>query len=144
MRDMAWFIKVSRLPWPGPLDEIKDANLTPSRGASGLISAVAPLTRLIAETLIATECTETAVAIERYRRQEKILPDTLEDMHPRYIKSIPLDPFTGRAILYFHDEKSYTVYSAANIFADDVNSIMLTPDHPATLDGIRTNPTTTQ
>ncbi len=134
LRDMAWFIKVSRLPWPGPLDEIRDANSTPSGGASGLISTVAPLTRLIAETLAATQCTQTAVAIEHYRQQEKTLPNTLEDMHPRYIKSIPIDPFTGRAIIYSHDDKSYNLYSASNIRAEDVNLIMPAQDQPAALD----------
>ncbi|MFH1371286.1 MAG: hypothetical protein ABII09_08390 [Planctomycetota bacterium] len=124
LRDMAWFIEVSRLPWPGPLNEIKDANSTPSKGASGLISTVAPLTRLIAETLVAKECLTTIVAIERYRRQEKALPDTLKDIYPQYIKSIPLDPFTGRSVLYTHNDKSYKVFSAANIRIDDVNSIV--------------------
>jgi hypothetical protein len=127
LRDMAWFIRASRLPWPGPLYEIRDANSTPSKGASGLISSIAPLTRLTAETLVATECMKTAVAIERYRRQGKILPDKLEDLCPRYIKSIPLDPFTGRAVLYAHDDKSYKVFSAANVRIDDVNSIIPAP-----------------
>ncbi len=127
LRDMAWFIKVSRLPWPGPLNEIKDANSTPSKGASGLILTVVPLTRLTAETLVARECTKAIVAIERYRRQEKILPDSLEDMCPQYIKSIPLDPFTGQAVLYTHDDKSYKVFSAASVRIDDVNSIMPAP-----------------
>jgi hypothetical protein len=124
MRDMAWFIKVSGLPWPGPLEEIKDANSTPSRGATGLISAVTPLTHLTAVTLVATECTKTLLAIERYRHQEKTLPASLEDMRPQYIESIPIDPFTGRALLYSHDDKSYKVLSAANIRVADINSIM--------------------
>jgi len=124
LRDMAWFIKNSRLPWPGPLNEIKDASSTPSKGASGLILSVVPLTRLIAETLVTTECVKTVVAIERYRREEKVLPDRLEDICPRYIQAIPLDPFTGRAVLYTHDDKSYRVYSAAKIRIDDVNSII--------------------
>ena len=129
LQDMAWYLKVSRLPWPEPLNEIKDANLTPSRGASGLISTVAPLARLTAETLVITECMKTAVAIERYRLQEKALPDKLEDICPRYIKSIPLDPFTGRSVLYTHDDKSYRVYSAASVRIDDVNSIMPVSPH---------------
>jgi hypothetical protein len=62
-------------------------------------------------------------AIERYRQQEKKLPDAIEVIQPRYIKSIPSDPFSGRAILYSHDDKSYSVSSAGNVRADDVNSI---------------------
>ncbi len=124
LRDMAWFIEVSRLAWPGPLEEIKDANSTPSGGSSGLISTVAPLTRFTAETLVAGECTETALAIERYRRREKALPKKLEDLCPQYIKSVPLDPFTGRAMLYTCSDKSYKVFSAAKVRINDVNSIV--------------------
>ena len=127
LRDMSRFIEISRLPWPEPLKEIKDVNSTPSKGSSGLISTVAPLTRLIAETLVAEECAKTALAIERYRRQEKALPEKLEDLYPQYIESIPLDPFTGRKMLYAHDDKAYKVFSVANVRIDDVNSIVQTP-----------------
>jgi hypothetical protein len=121
---MAWCIRISRLPWPEPLYQVKDANLMPSKGTSGLISNVVPLTRLTAETLFFTEYMKTVIAIERYRRQERILPDKLEDMCPKYIESVPLDPFTGRAVLYAHDDKSYKVFSAASVRVDDVNSIV--------------------
>ena len=134
MRDIAWFIEVSRLPWPGLLDKIRDDGSTPSRVASKLVSTVTPLARLAAETFVATRCTVTAIAIERYRREEKKLPDRLEDMCPRYIKSIPQDPFTGRAMLYAHGDKSYKVYSTASIRTEDVNSVMPLPDRPAILD----------
>lgn len=124
MRDMAWLIDVSRLPWPGPLEKVKDANSTPSKGASGLISTVAPLAGITAETLVSKEVTETILAIERYRRAEKAIPDSLNDVCPQYIKSIPIDPFTGQPILYTHDDKTYKVFSAANVRIDDVNSIV--------------------
>jgi hypothetical protein len=144
MRDIAWFIEVSRSPWPEPLNKIKDGGSTPSRVASGLTSAVTLLTRLAAETFIATRCTVTAVAIERYRREEKKLPDRLEDMCPRYIKSIPQDPLTGLAILYTHGDKSYKVYSAASIHSEDVNSVMPLPDRPVILDDSIRRPSTSR
>jgi hypothetical protein len=123
MRDMAWLIKTSRLPWPGPLNEIKDANSAPSGKTSTLISSAVPLARLTAETLATVRCTVVIIAVERYRRQEKILPDTLADIQPRYIQSTPLDPFTGQPIGYSHTDKSYMLSSAGGIRTDDVNSI---------------------
>jgi hypothetical protein len=124
LRDMAWYIKSSRLPWPEPLNEIRDANLSPSGGSTGLNSTIAPIARLTTETLTIVNCIKTMVAVERYRLQKKALPEKLEDIIPNYIQSIPFDPFTGKPVLYTHDGKSYRVYSAANVRIDDVNSII--------------------
>jgi hypothetical protein len=75
MRDMAWCVKGSRLPWPGPLEQAKDANQSPSGGTSGMMLVIGPLTRLLAETLTTVRGTATLIAIERYYQREKKIPD---------------------------------------------------------------------
>jgi hypothetical protein len=138
LRDMAWFITVARKPWPEPLDEIMDANKTTSEKTGKLISAVVPFSRLMAETLATARCMTAAVAIERYRRQKGGIPGSLDDILPRYIESVPLDPFTGKPLLYTRDGQSYTVYSTGFNRIDDGGVLAPKPDEPAVLDtGIR-------
>jgi hypothetical protein len=103
MRDMAWYVKGSRLPWPGPLEQVKDANLAPSGGKSGIAPAIGQLTRMSADMLATVRGTVTLIAIERYHQKEKKFPDYLDILIPTYIKSLPLDPFSGRAMVYSHD-----------------------------------------
>ena len=38
----------------------------------------------------------TALAIQRYRLATGRLPASLEELVPRYIKDVPIDPFDGR------------------------------------------------
>jgi hypothetical protein len=111
MKDMAWCVKGSRLPWPGPLELAKDANQAPSGGKSGVAPAILPLTQLSAETLATVRGTATLIAIERYRQREKKFPDSLDILIPTYLKAIPLDPFSGKPIVYSHDDQTYKLTS---------------------------------
>ncbi len=124
LRDMAWFVSVSRRPLPEPLDEIIDANSTGSRNSSGLIRAMYPLVHHTADTFAIARCTTTAIAVERYRRQNGRIPDSLNDICPKYIESIPLDPYTGKELLYHRDDKSYTVYSTGINRVDDAGDVV--------------------
>ncbi len=136
--DMARLITTSRQFWPGPLDTIVDNGSAPAKKSSRLISIAATTVRLTAGALIAVRCTTLAVAIKRYRRGTGELPGSLDDLAPTYINSIPLDPFTGKKLLYNHDEESYVVYSAGINRADDAGSIKPKPDEKVPLDlGLR-------
>ena len=138
LREMAWLITVARQPWPEPLDEITDANKSPSGRPSQIISSVIPFSRLTADTLAMVQCTTAAVAIERYRGQKGSIPGSLDDILPLYIESIPLDPFTGKPLLYNADVQSYTIYSTGANRADDGGAVVPGPNEPAMLDtGIR-------
>jgi hypothetical protein len=106
MRDMAWCVNNSRLPWPGPLEQAKDANLSPSGGKSGITPVIGPLTRLSAETFATVRGTATLIAIERYRNREKKFPDSLNSLVPVYMKSVSIDPFSGKPLVYSHDDKT--------------------------------------
>ena len=41
-----------------------------------------------------------AVAVARYRLANGQLPDRLEDLAPKYLESVPVDPFDGKPIRY--------------------------------------------
>jgi len=134
MRDIARLIAISRMSWPGPLDELTEPKSKPVR----LVSTVALLSRLTADTLATVHCATAAVAIERYQRQEKKFPDSINDISPKYIKSIPSDPYTGKPLLLVSDESGYSVYSAGSNRIDDGGAITPKQDQTTVLDiGIR-------
>lgn len=138
LRDMAWFIEASRLPWPESLDKIIDVNSAPAKRSPRLASAAILLSRLMSETLAKFRCTTTAVAIERYRSQKGNLPETLDAISPQYVGSIPLDPFTGKPLLYIRDVDSYTVYSTGFNRVDDKGSVTPKQERTPALDtGVR-------
>jgi hypothetical protein len=53
----------------------------------------------------------TALAIERSRLPTDELPTRLEDLVPRYLAQVPIDPFDGRPIRYRRRQTGYLLYS---------------------------------
>jgi hypothetical protein len=138
MRNMAWYIEAARRPWPVSLDKIIDANSAVARRSGKLTSALIPFSRLTTETLAVIQSTTAAVAIERYRLQNGSLPDSLDALCPQFIKSIPLDPYTGNPLLYVREGDSFTVYSTGSNRVDDKGMITPKQDKASVLDsGIR-------
>jgi len=61
----------------------------------------------------------TAIAVERYRLEHGKLPDTLKDLVPEYISSVPHDPFNGDPLMYRKREAGFVVYSVGTNLKDD-------------------------
>ena len=72
-------------------------------------------TRCTAEAIAA----RTAIAIERYRLAEGHLPESLENLVPAYMESMPKDPFDGRNLRYFTRENGFVVYSVGDDLTDN-------------------------
>jgi hypothetical protein len=53
----------------------------------------------------------TALAIERSRLPTDELPTSLEELVPRYLAQVPIDPFDGRPIRYRRRQTGYLLYS---------------------------------
>lgn len=53
----------------------------------------------------------TALAIERYRLAAEKTPEQLDDLVPKYLEQVPIDPFDGRPIRYRRTEPGYVLYS---------------------------------
>lgn len=69
------------------------------------------------------DATRLALAIERFRSQRGSLPTTLDDLVPGYFDSLPLDPFSGKSLLYRNtDANEYVVYSVGSNGLDDGGS----------------------
>jgi hypothetical protein len=63
------------------------------------------------------------LAAERYRLDAGRWPDRLEDLAPKYLAAVPLDPFTGKPLMLRRDEKTLVVYSIGENLKDDAGQI---------------------
>jgi hypothetical protein len=139
LRDMAKLIAAARRPWPQPFDDTAIADsLFPTQKSARVLTSGAAFINLTAETTALVRCTVLAISIERYQRQHAKLPGSLNDLIPAYINSLPLDPFTGKNLLFSSDEESYVVYSTGTNRKDDGGSTIRKADdvHPLDL-GLR-------
>ena len=48
-----------------------------------------------------------AIAIERYRLAEKQLPATLDQLSPKYLTEIPVDPVTDKPLHYKKNSEGF-------------------------------------
>ena len=51
------------------------------------------------------------LAVRLYRDEQGHVPADLQDLVPRYLPSIPLDPFSGEAMIYRIQDRDFLVYS---------------------------------
>jgi hypothetical protein len=69
------------------------------------------LFELDARVRVHFDLARTALAIERFRLPTDKLPQRLEELVPRYLPQVPIDPFDGRPIRYRRREAGYLLYS---------------------------------
>ena len=65
------------------------------------------------------DCARVALGIERYRLAKGALPKVLDDLVPRYIDEVPIDPFDGKPVRYKLTEPGYIVYSIGEDGTDE-------------------------
>lgn len=61
----------------------------------------------------------TELAIHGYRRDEGNFPTSLQTLVPAWLNEVPLDPFSGQALVYRADAEGYLLYSVGNDGTDD-------------------------
>ncbi len=52
-----------------------------------------------------------ALAVERYRLATGHVPEKLEELVPKYLEQVPIDPFDGQPIRYQRTQPGYVLYS---------------------------------
>ena len=96
----------------------RDENTVPQVSIIGVIERDVAHTALLRASRI-------AVAVERYRLRNNKMPLQLEDLAPRYLSSVPQDPFTGRPMKFaklggsFLARSGYVIYSVGPNGQDD-------------------------
>jgi hypothetical protein len=65
------------------------------------------------------EAAKTLLAVERYRLAHARLPETLDQLVPDYLASVPADPFGGAPLRYRCTDRGLLVYSVGEDGKDD-------------------------
>ncbi len=64
-------------------------------------------------------CTVTALAMERYRLAHGAWPESLDDLVPEYLDSVPIDPFDEKPMRYATKDGYVVIYSVGEHGVDD-------------------------
>ncbi|MCK4999362.1 MAG: hypothetical protein KAS23_07500 [Anaerohalosphaera sp.] len=86
------------------------------------LGSVTSFTRLIEPdlgTIGILKGVETALAIERYRKQHNSIPDSLEALVPNFLAELPRDPFDNETLRYIKLDKGFTLYSIGKDIVDN-------------------------
>jgi hypothetical protein len=66
-----------------------------------------------------SRATDAVVAVERLRRENGRLPQRLQELVPKFLPDIPIDPFDGRPLRYTVQGGRYVVYSVGRDGVDN-------------------------
>lgn len=59
------------------------------------------------------------IGLERYRRDHGVWPESLEQLLPKYLTELPIDPFTGKPVFYKIVDRHPLIYSVGADRDDD-------------------------
>jgi hypothetical protein len=62
---------------------------------------------------------QAGLAIEEFRTSEGRLPNTLEELVPAHLNSVPIDPLDGQPLRYLRRDQGYVLYSIGSDQQDD-------------------------
>ena len=108
---LAFQIEAANRPWPRKLDAAKDMN---ALGDQMWKRADDGRGDIIARGLALLRCGRIVIAVSRYRADERKLPAVLEDLMPRYLGVMPIDPFSGKPLRYTTRDGGYSVSSVGS------------------------------
>jgi len=108
---LAFQIEAANRPWPRKLDAAKDMN---ALGDSMWKRADDGRGDIIARALALIRCGRIVIAVSRYRADERKLPAVLEDLVPRYLGVMLIDPFSGKPLRYSPMEGGYSISSVGS------------------------------
>ncbi len=125
-------LAAARRPWPDRIDAFGDVVGPPPSWIERIIVPETALqytnrrpmqmrwATMMANDIAVVRCARVAVAIERYRRvHDDQLPNMLTDLTPGLIDTMPIDPFSGKPLLYKRTATGYIVYSVGANRVDD-------------------------
>ncbi len=87
--------------------------------AKAMTPAVARVTEIDCRTMARLDAAFAAIAVERYRLANGKLPESLNDIVPEFIESIPIDPFDTKPLKYKKLDPGFVIYSIGEDRQDD-------------------------
>lgn len=136
LRGWAELVEAARKPWPEkikatgdvarryPVDQRARPGLWPYRGDLMRNFVGLRPQGVDSSALIVDRCSRVALAVERFRRDHGgALPRSLQALVPDYIGTVPLDPASGKPLLYRQQPDAYVVYSVGPDEKDDAGDL---------------------
>jgi hypothetical protein len=123
LRGMTEFITAAEKTWPEIFPAIQQVQPTSFFGKL-LLGPYQRIAALQGRALAGKSATEIAVMIERYRLAHGKLPESLDKLVPEFGAELPADPFTGKLMIYHHDDTGYAVYSVGDDLKDDGGTVL--------------------
>jgi hypothetical protein len=78
-----------------------------------------PLLDQVTDTHALQRVTMTALALRLYRKENGRYPENLQQLVPKYLPSVPIDPYDGRPLRYRKLAKGFKVWSVGGNRKDD-------------------------
>ncbi len=90
-----------------------------SKGSRMLTPPILHLAKICLKGRARLRCAATGLACERYRSDCGSWPSTFDDLVPRFIPSLPVDPFDGKPLRFRRANGQITIYSVGENGRDD-------------------------
>jgi hypothetical protein len=124
LSQMSNLIAVAKLPYPDRFTASQNLSLVaPNKFyliSRMLLPALGKSISRDANRTAIMRVTETALAIERFRRSNSnSLPENLAELVPAYLAAVPQDPFDGKPLRFKKRDQGYVVYSVGSDLQDD-------------------------
>jgi len=136
--------------WPRLIREYNDLMVLPNYVSEALrvVDASAPksthpstfekLSKAILRARAHTRCSAAACAAERFRIDSKRMPEKWQDVVPKYLDVVPIDPFNGQPILLRRLADGLVIYSVGPDGKDDLGDVLPTVNSEMSKDvGVR-------
>jgi hypothetical protein len=78
-----------------------------------------PLLDQVTDTHALQRVTMTALALRLYRKENGRCPENLQQLVPKYLPSVPIDPYDGKPLRYRKLQKGFRVWSVGGNCKDD-------------------------
>jgi hypothetical protein len=88
-----------------------------------LLPATSKHSEAVRRKVASVRCLLTLLAVERFRRARGAWPKTLDELTPKLLKAVPLDPYDGKPLRYKAVPDGVIVYSIGPDRVDDGGKI---------------------
>ena len=128
---MNGYLEVTRLPFHQRLKAIEAVNDKLESTSKihifvhSLMPALSRIATIEMRHIAKLRVTRVGFAVQRFRLSTGRLPDTLEELIPTYLDTVPKDPFDGNGLRYKKRERGFVVYSVNEDLHDDGGAELL-------------------
>ncbi|MFC1781577.1 hypothetical protein ACFLZ8_04890 [Planctomycetota bacterium] len=122
---MDQFIQAFKLPHPerNKAADIIEAEISKTFKIHYILKIFMPafgrIVDIDSESIAGIRIVQATLAVQRYRLAEGKLPEQLKELVPKYIESVPEDPFDGKELRYKELNPGFVIYSIGEDLSDD-------------------------